>query len=226
MWNRYLELEKEGLRSAYIDQLAKFIDSITEKLSEEDRHRWARGIAKQVVDQGVDIPVRFPLFRELIFPALRVGIENTQPGCARWLAGFFGLLHHCGDEIEELSIELRSRKGLLRLALEQDPEDSLALESLVSLEADEFEYALHELPSAVLCGANGATTDECAEMLADIQVFRQYCERLELDKYDDLIEECSEHFELYPQFLRQRVDFDHYDEFLKSRSGSLPSTDE
>ncbi len=46
--------------------------------------------------------------------------------------------------------------SLYQAALVHDPEDKRTRIALIHLLADGFEYALHELPSGVLYGQNGA----------------------------------------------------------------------
>ncbi|WP_277208952.1 hypothetical protein [Isoptericola croceus] len=86
---------------------------------------------------------------------------------------------------------------------------------------DWIDYAIHELPSGVLWGANGATPAQCAEMLSDLDAFAGICARLGLDDHTEFIEACRWHFDHYPHYLGRRRHFVDYATYIRDRRGSL-----
>ncbi len=88
VWNDYQAMESRGTRDAKIQALESFVTLVTQSPINE-WESWARAIAERVVDGNEDIPLRVPLFRAVVFPALLNGHHNQLPGCARWLAGLW-----------------------------------------------------------------------------------------------------------------------------------------
>jgi hypothetical protein len=64
-----------------------------------------------------------------------------------------------------------------------------------------LEYAVHELPAGVLWGADGATPEECAEMVDGLDEFAEVCDPLGLTDHAEFIEGCRWHFDPYPHYL-------------------------
>src|SRR5258708_19208251 len=91
LWQDYLAAEGVRVRQQALGALEGFTDAML-KLPPDVWQPWARELAMQVVDEHEETPIRLPLFRTVIFPALRTGLEESIPGCARWLAGFAQLL--------------------------------------------------------------------------------------------------------------------------------------
>ena len=81
--------------------------------------------------------------------------------------------------------------------------------------------AVHELPSGVLWGANGATIAECAEMQEGLDEFEALCRRLELTDHTDYIEACRWHFDHYPHYLSRRRHFASYETYVQARKGPI-----
>jgi hypothetical protein len=84
---------------------------------------------------------------------------------------------------------------------------------------DWLTYALHELPTGLLAGPDGATASECHEMLAKLEEFSRLCARLGLDDHEEFIEGCRWHCEHYPHYLSRRRHFADYESYTLDRSG-------
>lgn len=81
--------------------------------------------------------------------------------------------------------------------------------------------AVHELPAGVLDGADAATPEACAEMLVELEEFRNVCLRLGLDDHRVFIEQCRWHFEHYPHYLGRQRHFATYATYVEDRRGPL-----
>lgn len=175
---------------------------------------WATHVAAEVADGGSDLPVRFPLFQRVLLPVLIEGVRQRQPGRARWLAGFENLL--CHSLPTGLPPELESRVGLLREAVDLDPNDGRALDQLIVSEALSFEYSLHELPVGVLFGQNGATPEQCDALLGQLGEFESHLYRSgKVDRYQELVNTCRFHYQAYRQYLTTRDEGMSYEHFLR-----------
>jgi hypothetical protein len=179
-------------------------------------HAWALHTAASISDDGADILVRFPLFESVLLPALAEGVSRGEPGCARWLAHFDNLLLHVNPS--SLPPSLRTASALLAEAVRSDPADHLARSRLVERHASYLEYTLHELPSGILYGKDGATTAECEELLQLLAEFRGHAAALpETGRYAALIDECTEHYNAYRDYTRQGRAEDSYEVFFTHR---------
>src|SRR5688572_29837718 len=169
LWEAYLRAEGRAPRHQKVLALEAFLDSLA--TSPAGWHPWARAVAERVVDGGEDLVVRTPLFERAVFPALLAGHHAGVPGCARWLAGLSQHLSRCPRCQEQLPPEERTELGLLPAALRHDPSDGASRRRLIGHLAEQFRYSLHELPSGVLFGADGATPEECEELERELEEF-------------------------------------------------------
>jgi hypothetical protein len=123
LWRGYLAAEADRIRPVTMAALERFIDALLAR-PEAEWHAWAKRCAASISDEGADFPVRTPLFRRVLLPALAAGVGRREPGCARWLAQHELLLFHADASL--LPEGMRTAMGLLREALRVDPSDSLA----------------------------------------------------------------------------------------------------
>lgn len=80
---------------------------------------------------------------------------------------------------------------------------------------------VHELPTGILDGQNGATIAQCAEMRDELDGFAALCERLGLADHRGFIEDCRWHFEHYAHYLGRRRHFVDYPTYVSDRGGPL-----
>ena len=212
LWNQYLHEERSGVRRTALTRLDAFIAALLQEPSTVWTE-WARALAAASADDSLDVPVRMPLFRQVFLPALTAGVRHGEPGAARTLACFGHLLVH--GLPTDLPPALEARAGLLREAVRVDPGDVRALNLLVEDEARYFTFTLHELPSGVLYGMNGATCEQCAELLCAVDAFDELTRRIPGGaRYGALIRECRFHYAHYAQYLNQRSAGSTYAAFL------------
>ncbi|MCB1641559.1 MAG: hypothetical protein KDI37_07490, partial [Xanthomonadales bacterium] len=165
-WSAYQAAEADRLRRARVKHLQVLIDHLLAS-PDTERHAWALDIAQSSVDGREATPVRLPLFRAILFPELHAGMLGSEPGCARWLAGLAPLLYRSPECREMLPRSWQTEDGLLREALRQDPSDDVSRLRLIKNIAQQLEYSLHELPTGVLYGHDGASIAQCRELQAD-----------------------------------------------------------
>jgi hypothetical protein len=216
LWAAYLAAERDRVRAVTMPALDAFLDALLAQAPTTWK-QWAKDLAREVADEGADWPVRFPLFRRALLPALTEGLTAREHGPARWLASFDQLLNHV---MGELPAELRSAEALLKEALRVDPNDHRARRMLVERVAWYLEYTLHELPRGVLFGNDGATADECGELVELLGEFRKDAERLgDTSRYVELIADCDLHFRAYREYLVAGRPGGSYEVFIRARSG-------
>lgn len=213
-WDAYLAEERTGVRSLALTQLESFITELLLRPAAE-WHPWAIEVATEVVDSSINLPVRMPLFRSVLFPALYAELCAGSPSAARLLAGFSQLLYHSQNCRDQLKPELQSEHGLILEAVRRDPKDSRAKHRLRAILRSRFDYSLHELPTGVLYGHNGATGEQCAEMIDELADYTKLCDDIGATETDtELIEKASFHLTAYQMYLLQRDSYASYPEYL------------
>jgi PAS domain-containing protein len=213
-WIDYIATERIRLRQESLGALDRFIDALL-RLPPEVWHPWVRQLARRIVDEGEDIPVRMPLFRTVIFPALLADMQNSAPDAARLLAGFGQFLYKSPSCTDQLPQNRRSAFDLLQQAVQDDPKDSLAKKRLLSLMRSRFDYVLHELPAGVLYGDDGATIKECDQLLVELSDYERLAMELGGDNQDrELIADARFHIPAYRRYLLERGRHTNYESFL------------
>ncbi len=87
-----------------------------------------------------------------------------------------------------------------------------------------LEYTLHELPDGVLYGADGATEQECDELLALLLEFKAHVRLIgQLDIYAELVRDCEMHYAAYRDYLRTGRPEGSYEVYLAGRCGAEPN---
>ena len=76
-----------------------------------------------------------------------------------------------------------------------------------------FEYTLHEIPYGVLYNQNGATGDECSELLNELKNYEILCEQLKIDRME-LIRKCRFYYNTYRDYLRVSKDHCGFSDYL------------
>lgn len=217
-WSAYLAAERDHVRTVVMSALDAFLEALLVEPPAVWRG-WAKDLARQVADDEADLPVRFPLFRRALVPALVEGIAAREPGPARWLASFEQLLFHTPGALPEA---LCSSDALLREALRVDPHDQRARRKLVESIAQYLDYTLHELPAGVLWGHNGATAERCVDLQERLAEFREHATEIgETTRYAQLIADCDLHFRKYRAYLLAGRPGGSYETFLRDHASEV-----
>lgn len=215
LWNAYLGQEKAGPRPLLTESLERFVVCV-EATPSDQWSDWALSVCQQIVHEGKGIPVRFPLFRRVLFPALLAGYHTQLPGCARWLASLHTHLHQIAGSREQLGVETLGQVALLKVALVHDPDDTASRRKLISVLADGLEYTLHELPASVLHDHQGASVEECLELEEELEEFNQLVGVAGMkERYRKLVDDCQTHYAAYRGYLHRRSEFHSYAEYLQ-----------
>ena len=82
-----------------------------------------------------------------------------------------------------------------------------------------FEYSLHELPSGVLYGQDGATAEECSEMISELKDYEGLCAELGAEDDDrDIIEEASYYIPAYRDYLIHRGAYSSFATYIETHA--------
>lgn len=216
LWSDYVAAEKVRLRGEYLAALERFVPALLE-LPVEVWHPWALELARRIVDEKDDPPVRFPLFRAVLFPPLLDGVKNARPGAARWLAGLHNLLYKSPECMALLPPNRRYYSGLLQQAVQDDPGDMRSKRDLLESMRDDFDYALHELPAGVLYGNDGASSEECLLLLDDLSAYEKLAQEMGPTEDDrELMASARFHITEYRRYLLERPRHRNYEAYLEA----------
>lgn len=222
LWDAYCSAENRATRTEKLRALNAFLDELTSS-PQRDWYPWARSVAESVVDRGDEFVIRMPLFERAIFPALINGYLESQPGCARWLAGLAHLLSQSKICSEQLADSERTELGLLWVAVRQDSADDASRRRLIRCIESRLCFSLHELPAGILYGMDGATPEQCQALESELD---ELCRLVEadgrLDDYLELIKKCRFHFQKYRDFVENPGQYRSYAEFLNSIGANRP----
>ncbi len=230
LWRRYAQAEQAGLRAQALSLLAEFIDSIDD-LSEDELGEWVVSAARELPSSGgmppPPVPLRAPLWKSVVFPTLVALVRGGDRAAALLIVDHWQLVLTTPGCLAELPDELSSDVLLLEFdllgrveravvfALRQDPTDSRARWLLITRLGDRLGHALHELPSGVIWGMNGATPEQCRELEA---ILDQFEELVALDgrtgEFSDFMSSCRFHFRSYAAYRSESDRQRSYADFL------------
>lgn len=215
LWQRYLSAEASGHRKSILAALREFVQSL-QAGSEEQKRNFAETFCRRMADAGEKLPLREPLFAGVVGPYLVAAYENEEGDAGRWLAYFHP--HFLNLPPSERLIELDdslSSISLLAAAFRQDPNNIQTQDLLIQNLTQKFEYAVHEVPTGVLYGIDGAKVTECQEWLDDLVLFREVVQkRGTTEKYETAMRYWDFHFRGYADYLNHRGQYRNYEEYI------------
>lgn len=220
LWEAYQVAESRAPRAEKLEALDAFLDALVTSPA-ADWFPWARSIAEEVVDHGLDFVIRRPLFDRAIFPALLAGYQARLPGSARWLAGLADHWWRNPRCLKQLPPDA-SELGLLREAISLDPSDQRSRLRLIQKIAYWLDFSIHEVPSGVLFGMDGASPEQCGELQEELEDFCRLVEQEGIrERYAELIRACRLHFRAYRDYLLDRENYESYAAYLSEREDAI-----
>ena len=144
-----------------------------------------------------DITIRQPLFKNLIYPILSDKVEQSNVNAIK---GLLKLNQHLVSYQGYTKDTKYSSWKLLEKGLSISPDDRQLLELYESKTREYLNYTLHEIPTGVLYGSDGATIEQCEELIKEAEKYELLCKKLQLDK-SELIQECKYYYPAYKNYL-------------------------
>ena len=216
LWTSYLDNETRGQRKRALAILDEFIARLS-TASLARRNRFAAQFCTLVVDEGIALPVRHSLGVKLLYPYLVRAYDGGSARVPWWLAHLYRQLDNSREWREWFGANSLSPWTLLEEALRRDPTNEPARQELIVEMARWLDYAIHEVPSGVLYGSNGASIDECQELLDVLDLFRELTRTSgALELYEDRIREWEFHFRGYMDYLSHRDQYTNYAHYIQT----------
>ncbi|MCF1716850.1 hypothetical protein L0U88_19565 [Flavihumibacter sp. RY-1] len=157
-----------------------------------------------------DIRIRQPLFKHLIYPILSDQVEQNNVNAIK---GLLKLDQHLVSYQGYTKDNTYSSWTLLEKGLSISPDDRELLELSEKATRDYLNYTLHELPTGVLYGANGATFEECEELIQEVEKYEILCDKLQRNE-SELIQECKFYYPAYKTYLSVYKNYKNFDDYL------------
>ncbi|MEH1783366.1 MAG: hypothetical protein V7K67_30680 [Nostoc sp.] len=166
-YKQYLHCKTVGLRSQGKQNLEWFIASFA---SITEKQQWtSQFLETQEYEYGNKIS--YELYEEVVFPALFRGYQNRDFWSALWLARTAQNLYKAKHLHEQ--INFKTDYELLKECYLLDRSNADVHKDLLSVQIRWLQYCIHEYPTGILYGVNGATIDECHEILSEIEFIRE-----------------------------------------------------
>lgn len=163
LYEQFLRLKEHGKKEEARTYLLDFIASFQ---TFDEKKIWVRGY---LVSSDIGHKIRHEIYENLVFPVLLDGYKQKDAWSTLWLATTWQSLY-ASKKCHE-TISWKDAFTLLKEAYALEPSTEVR-ERLLKAELDWFEYSQHEWPAGILYGWNGASLDECQEILREIAFAR------------------------------------------------------
>lgn len=163
LYQRYLAHRTAGRKRDASDTIREFVASCT---GPQDRQEWVRQFLE---DGGHEHRIRHEVYESLVFPVLLDGYVRRDFWSIYWLAKTASSLYAASSLHAQL--EYKAERQLFREAFELQPTSEIR-RCLLEAYLAEFSHCQHEWPAGILYGMDGATIDDCADLLQDVDFVR------------------------------------------------------
>ena len=184
----YLKYEKSGVKAKARESLDAFIKSFG---TYAEKEAWTR---EHLPELELNHPgrIRHELFDRIVFPVLLQGYRDRDIGLMVWLVRLSQNLYQ--HEKSWAMINYKTDLQIIRECYHLDPCNSEVRELYLEIEIRGILYSIHEWPSGILIGNNGASAEECRELLEGIPLLRF----MDWDKkYGDIISDYEDKLREY-----------------------------
>ncbi|MBN3892325.1 MAG: hypothetical protein HWQ43_25330 [Nostoc sp. JL31] len=167
-YKQYLHCKTLGFRSQARQHLQQFITSFA---SFTEKELWTHEFLENQQCE-YEYGIRYELYEQVVFPVLLSGYQKRDPWSVLWLArtaqNFYKVKHL------HKQINFKTDYGLLKECYLLAPNNNEVQKGLLSVQIRWLQYCIHEYPTGILYGSvNGATIDECQEILSEVEFARK-----------------------------------------------------
>lgn len=181
-YNDFLKYQDKGLKNKAGKSVRLFVSAFKNEIEIKD---WVLKYLPRITTNRSS-RIRHEIFHELVYPVLKPGYFDNDFTSTLWLGKLIQNIYQAPKLHEELSWVTEIQ--LYRRCYDEKPENDearlLCLKSLVEW----LEYSEHEWPSCILYGNDGATLEQCGEILSEVELI------LKLDiehQYSEFIKQYS-----------------------------------
>jgi hypothetical protein len=188
LYEDYWALLAAGRRNEARSSLNAFIQSFR---TFEEREQWTRAF---LATHAYGERVRHEIYAEVIFPVLLAGSRRKDAWSLFWLAGTSENLSRMRRLHEQ--IDFKGELAFLKEAYAADRSFSEVRKRLLKHLLNYFVYAGHEWPAGILWGLDGATVDQCAELMSEVilarELDRECAHTASIDEFESMLKQYQE----------------------------------
>jgi hypothetical protein len=160
LYREYLSLKALGLRDDSKEKLMNFIDSFADI---DEKEVWVRGF---IEEGNFEHKIRHEIFEQLVFPVLYEGYKENDFWAIWSLSKVSQNLYD--SKAFWKKVDYNTDHSLLRRCFELNPEHQEVRKELLDALLGFFRYSMHEWPSGILYGNDGADQKQSQEILEEI----------------------------------------------------------
>ena len=164
-FDRFKQAIDSGKRTEAAAALKPFIESFS---SLEEKTTWSKWYLE---NEALGHKIRHEIYEHVVFPVLLDGYRRSDPWSLLWLARTIQNLYQSKQLWEK--IEMKTDYALLKELLVLSPQNEQVESELLSKQLEWFRYSAHEWPAGILYGQDGATANQCIEILEEVCLARK-----------------------------------------------------
>ena len=165
LYEEYARLLAAGCRKEAAVVLRAFIQAFN---SFSEREQWTGAFLRT---HAFGAKIRHELYAEVIFPVLLAGSKRKDAWSLYWLAGTSQNLYGARQLHEQVGF--KDATQLLKDAFAVDPNSISVRLALLDSLLSRFAHAAHEWPRGILWGMDGATLEQCNELMREVSLARE-----------------------------------------------------
>jgi hypothetical protein len=165
-------------------------------------------IAKELLTN--DVIIRQPLFQNLLYPFLAQQVERDNIEAIKLLVRLEQHLISFQGHTKDYKY---SSPFLLDKGIKIAPEDKELLKLYESKTRQYILHTLHEIPTGVLYGRDGASIEQCDELLSMTEEYERNCFKLRIDR-SELINKCRLYYTSYKEYLKASGNYRSFEDYL------------
>ena len=160
LYREYIALKQQRKKQEAQERLTEFLTSFP---SLAEKQKWVREFLAEHEDKQ---KIPHEIYAHLVFPVLLAGYQQKDAWSTLWLAKTMQNIYRM--DALYAAIGRKSEFELLKEVYVLEPSEETR-RLLLQADIQWFRYCQHEWPSGILYGFDGATTEECEEILQEIE---------------------------------------------------------
>ncbi|GHU22712.1 hypothetical protein FACS1894172_05330 [Spirochaetia bacterium] len=161
-FNEYIKNKNMGIKTKTKEYVHKFIQSFE---NYHEKELWTMEYLP-TLQHNHNKRIRNELFEALIFPVLLNGYNNKNISVMIWLVKLEQNLIQ-NQKLWKI-INYKSSIQIIRECYDLDPNNTEVIDIYLELKIQWIAYSIHEWPSGILIGMNGATAEQCKELVKEL----------------------------------------------------------
>lgn len=193
-YEMFLHYINRGQRKKASEAITMFINSF----ANDEKKSWVWSYLNSL-DQGNLPYIRYEIFRDLVYPVLKEGYLQNDVTSTIWLAKLYANIYYNKSIYNEVNL---SSIELLEKCVNIDPQNNEVKKLLLTQLIQWLAYCIHDWPSGILYGHNGANIEECQEIRNSISLARSLDIQQEHKAFlEDFIDKLTQYEERLYNFL-------------------------